>query len=493
MRKVVYILLTSLLLVMLSVVEASAQTKKIDSLKAILINTKQDTGKINVLNLLSDELSNIGLHDSAILCTKEAIRISNAVNGKVSCKGTANGYGKMALIYFHQGNYPEAIKNQFIALKMRQEIGDKRGIASSYGNIGNVYYKQGNYPEALKNYFSCLKIFEQINFTEGAASSYNNIGLIYQKQADYVQAIKNYTDALELYKKANDKWGIASCLSNIGIIYFCQKNYVVAIKTHLEALKLDEEVMDNPQGVANDYNNLGNVYARLGNYKEALQNHISSLKIREEIDEKAGVVSSYNNIGIVYINQYKTAEANKWLQKGLQLAKELGIKEEIKNGYQNLIKVDSLLNDYKAAFEHHKLYIVYRDSIDNEETKKKSLQASMQYEFDKKEIAAKAEQDRMDVINAEEKKKQQLFLVLVSCILILVAVFAVFMYNRFRITQKQKAVIEQQKILVDKAYEELHEKNKEVMDSIHYAKRIQTALITSEKYISNSLKRLMRN
>ncbi len=77
--------------------------------------------------------------------------------------------------------------------------------------------------------------------------------------------------------------------------------------------------------------------------------------------------------------------------------------------------------------------------------------------------------------------------------LVLVGVFAVFMFNRFRITQKQKAVIEEQKVLVDKAYETLHEKNKEVMDSIRYAKRIQTALITSEKSIENSLHRLMRH
>ena len=77
--------------------------------------------------------------------------------------------------------------------------------------------------------------------------------------------------------------------------------------------------------------------------------------------------------------------------------------------------------------------------------------------------------------------------------LVLVGVFAVFMFNRFRITQKQKAVIEEQKVLVDKAYETLHEKNKEVMDSILYAKRIQTALITSEKSIENSLHRLMRH
>jgi hypothetical protein len=116
----------------------------------------------------------------------------------------------------------------------------------------------------------------------------------------------------------------------------------------------------------------------------------------------------------------------------------------------------------------------------------------MQYEFDKKEIAAKAEQDKLDAINAEEKKKQQIVIYAGAGLLVLVAVFAVLMFNRFKVTQKQKAVIEEQKVLVDNAYETLYEKNKEVMDSIRYAKRIQTALITSDKYISNALNRLMK-
>jgi len=155
-----------------------------------------------------------------------------------------------------------------------------------------------------------------------------------------------------------------------------------------------------------------------------------------------------------------------------------------------LAKLDSTMSNYKATFAHHKLYIIYRDSLYNEETQKKSLQNSMQYEFDKKEIATKAQQDKLDAINEQEKNKQQIIIYAVAGVLLLVIVFSVFLFNRFRITQKQKAVIEQQKVLVDQAYESLHEKNKEVLDSIHYAKRIQTALITNEKYIANSLNRL---
>jgi hypothetical protein len=74
--------------------------------------------------------------------------------------------------------------------------------------------------------------------------------------------------------------------------------------------------------------------------------------------------------------------------------------------------------------------------------------------------------------------------------LLLVIAFSGFVFNRFKITQRQKVIIEQQKVLVDNAFAHLEEKNREVMDSIHYAKRIQTALMPNEKYIERKLNQL---
>ncbi len=66
-----------------------------------------------------------------------------------------------------------------------------------------------------------------------------------------------------------------------------------------------------------------------------------------------------------------------------------------------------------------------------------------------------------------------------------------FLLTRFRITRRQKTVIEKQK--VDEAFDLLHEKNKEVIDSINYASRIQRALLSPEKYIATNLSRLLKN
>lgn len=53
--------------------------------------------------------------------------------------------------------------------------------------------------------------------------------------------------------------------------------------------------------------------------------------------------------------------------------------------------------------------------------------------------------------------------------------------------RKQKELVEEQKNSVVKAHQELNIKNQEVLDSINYAKRIQTAILPSEKLIRSHL------
>jgi hypothetical protein len=60
------------------------------------------------------------------------------------------------------------------------------------------------------------------------------------------------------------------------------------------------------------------------------------------------------------------------------------------------------------------------------------------------------------------------------------------------LARRQKSIIEKQKVIVEKQKNLVDEKQKEILDSIHYAKRIQQALITNEKYIERSLSSMNR-
>ncbi|HYG53234.1 MAG TPA: hypothetical protein VD905_20180, partial [Flavobacteriales bacterium] len=64
----------------------------------------------------------------------------------------------------------------------------------------------------------------------------------------------------------------------------------------------------------------------------------------------------------------------------------------------------------------------------------------------------------------------------------LMVVVAIISLRASRQKKKDNLLIAEQKTLVE-------EKQREILDSIHYAKRIQRALLPSEKYISRNLKK----
>ena len=385
---------------------AFAQTK-IDSLLTLIKTSKEDTNKVNTLNDIAWEYTNTGNYPDAKKYADNALLLSKKTNFK---KGEAKAYHNIGIIYYYQGNYPEALKNYFASLKINEEIlnslpngegqgGAKKGIAASYNNIGVIYKEQGNYPDALKNHFASLKIREAIGDKKGIASSYNNIGNIYYSQ---------------------------------------------------------------------------------GNYPEALKNYFASLKLFEEIGDKNGIAMSFINLGLINTKLNKLNEAQQYLNNALALSKEIGAKEGIRESYSDLANLDSTKGNFKSAYQNHKLYIIYRDSIDNEETQKKTIQSQMTYDFEKKEIAMQAEQDKKDALAQKEKQQQQLILYFVMAGLLVVIAFLGFVFNRFKVTQKQKRMIELQKSIV-----EAHQK--EIVDSINYAERIQRSFIATKQLLDENL------
>jgi hypothetical protein len=128
----------------------------------------------------------------------------------------------------------------------------------------------------------------------------------------------------------------------------------------------------------------------------------------------------------------------------------------------------------------------------------------MTYDFEKKEAVAEAEHkkelENQELIAAEKSRKQRLVLILVSSFLLLVVLFAGFIFRSLRITRKQKQVIEVQKQLVEQQKQEVeHQKiiveehQKAIIDSITYARRIQRSLLPTEKYIEKAINRLRKS
>jgi two-component system NtrC family sensor kinase len=507
-----------LLVVMLSLAVPSFSQKqgqeKIDSILAVLKVAKQDSTKVNTLNALSYEFRsndpdtaiyfanealalatktnykmgianaylslgaatmNLGKYEEALKNNMDALKIYDQLLGSEKATGKskilklkARAYNNIGNIYDNQGDYPEALKNNFAALKIREETGDKTGIAASYNNIGNIYVAQGNYPEGLKNLFAALKIKEETGDKKSIANTYNNIGSTYYNQGDYYQALKSHFAALKIRQEIGDKGGIATSYNNIGIIYDDKANYSEALKYHFAALKIEEEIGD-AQGIALSYENIGLIYMHQNDYNKALKYLLAYLKSSEEIEDKSSIADAYINIGNVYTKQKKNNDAALYLNKGLLFAKEVGSLDYIKAAYNGLAKLDSVQGNFKQALVHYELYISYRDSLFNEENTKKLVQSQMQYEFDKKESLAKAEQEKKDAVAQREKNMQYFVIASLGILVLAVVIIAFIQWRNNKQKQAANLLLTQQKEKVESTLTELKSTQAQLIQSAKMA------------------------
>lgn len=348
--------------------------------------------------------------------------------------------------------------------------------------MGTIYKMQGNYPEALKNYYAALKIFKSLKNKSKISGSYNNIGLIYYNQTNYSEALKNHFAALKIRKELRDYKAIAASYNNIGIIYENKKDYPNSIKFHQYALKICNE-LDDEIGKGNSYANLGIVYNDLGNYFEALNNHFAELKIAGQIGDKAAMARAYNHIGSVFAKQKKIKEAELYLTKGLITSKEIGYLKCLAFSYKTLAELDSVKGDFKSSLKNYQSFILYRDSLSNEQSQNKLIQSKMNFEFSQKEELTKAIQNKKDVIARQtiQQKEHQLNYIIIA--LTVVGLITLFILRGLRQKQKANVIITLQKNEVEKSKSIIEEKNIAITDSINYAKRIQNAMLPTTQDI----------
>jgi tetratricopeptide (TPR) repeat protein len=456
------------------------QNERIDSLLILLRTDKPDTTKLIHLYLLSDECETIGNYSEGLNYAAQLIQLSDSILKK--------------------NNSNESLIRTV-----------KKYKAKAYSNSGIIYDDQGNYPAALQNHFTSLKIMEEINDKKGIASSLNNIGIIYDEQRNFPEALKNYFASLEIKKSLGDRKGIGSAYTNIGVVYYNQDNLEEALKNYMAALKIKEELNDK-RGISFANNNIGNVFSRMAEkendpsvrkiqFDDAMKYYQTARRLFEDNGNKAGLASCYSNIGDLLFKQKKYVEAEDYLLKAKALALQIGYKDYLTGALGSLAKLDSAKGDFKSANENYKLYILYRDSLNNEETRKMTIQSQMTYDFEKKAAIADAEHkkelENQQILAEEKNRKQKIILSFVAGGFILLIAFAGFIFRSLRITRKQKRLIEKQKYLVEQQKENVErqkllveEKQKEIIDSIRYARRIQQSLLPSEKQIAKTLKRL---
>jgi hypothetical protein len=256
-------------------------------------------------------------------------------------------------------------------------------------------------------------------------------------------------------------------------------------------------------------NNLGHSYMLSRNFDSSLFYYGIALENAESFsfDHQAMLQTNLANV-------YSLQKNWKNMELHLAIAESLAMKNKLMPTLKTIFTVFSICyerkNDFQLALKYYKKFKKASDSLNREMSQKNINELQVKYELKQKDIELQNQSILIEKQKSEQERKNYFLLLLISFLgfLIVIVFFIVRAYrnkqkNNLYLSQlnrelihskqeleKQKHIISRQKEAVDKAFESLTEKNKEVLDSITYAKRIQKALFTPEIYVLKSLIRL---
>lgn len=375
---------------------------------------------------------------------------------------------KVKMLYKIAYTYPyfnpdEGIQFGKQALELAEKLNWQLGVADAYAALGANLANKADYPGALNYEYKALKIYEELNDLSRKAGMLRNIAIVLRASKNREKALEYAQNALSIYRQLKDSINMAVMYGNIANVYYSLKNKEKVLENNFQALELYEHLR-NEQGTARIVGNIANFYAEEGDYNKAMVYYFDALRRETKIGNQNGVTRNMGNIGETYLDIYKnyneTIRTDSLIPKGRQnnLFKALDYLEKTIKSARELHQIDfylafgevlseaySFSGKTQNAYDLYKAYIFVRDSVYNVEKINEAARKEMEYSFGKREDSIAFQKQIADLKWIDEKKlrsKEQLFF---SIGLVLVLVFSYLMYRRWRITQTQKGIIEQEK------------------------------------------------
>ncbi len=418
----------------------------------------------------------------------------------IRCQGVA--LNTKGTCYYLKDDFKNAILFYSQSLQKYKQVKDISGIASIHNNLGNIYKEQGLLVKAIESYNSSLKIAEKLKDQPGIASSLNNIGILYAEQDKYQTAKTYYLKSISIRKKMGEEGreDLSKPINNIGSVLQDEKDYFGAIKYYGMSQKLDKE-FGNIIGEVTSIGNIAGIYKELGNRELKINKKLAeyyyqkSFDLSEEVLSKSKdlgdntvIVTTYLNLAQLYDIRGESKKSLEFGQKAYRLAVKIGAITYVRDACEVLYRTHKKNGEDKLSLEKFEEFVKLNDSILSIENKDGIIHQSYQYKYDQQFAKDSVLQVRERQVVAAHFNQERTQRIALYGGMFLVLVFSIFIYKRYKVTFSQKELISLKEQETSRQKALLEVKNKEIMDSITYAKRIQSAILPPAKIVKEYLK-----
>lgn len=406
------------------------------------------------------------------------------------CVNLLHGFGQdqrvadsLALIY-HEGNLQGVEKMELLkdlsfnelndgglSLKYADELiqlAEKEGnsdyLFNGYLQKGENYKITGDLDLALEVYLQAANIAMEANDLGDQGVVYVSVADVYAIMENYDNAEHFYGQAIDILRTTGDSVPLASALLNAGDNSYNMGKYDEALRYFEESGPIFKK-MNYTVGTAYNLGNIGMIYAKQGKDAQAKKNINEAIAILEELEDFYPISVYLTIMSDIYLKQGDFEAALGYTNRSLELASAYGLKKQIGDAYLQLSELHEEAGHSEVALECYKNFILYRDSVKNLEAIEQMADMRTDYEVAQKQI-------EVDLLT-HRRENQRMINILAGFTSVLFIAMAIGLYTRYRFIKKTNVKIRKQQT--------------EIVDSITYAKRIQSAMLPPESSFSELL------
>ncbi|GAA5026887.1 hypothetical protein GCM10011506_12960 [Marivirga lumbricoides] len=400
----------------------------------------------------------------------------------------------------------KAVEYASNALAIAVKNGNHQKQAESLHILGSTYIVLGNYTKATSLLHEALQMYELTGKRKGVANTSNTLGIFYFEQKDYKNALKYYEKAKALVDSAIAPGSYATYQLNIGEVYQAMGQNEKASDIEKNALTTFKLVGDI-DGMAYANGVLAKIKFREGNYEAALRLCEEALALFNEAQDHLGAVEYLHLLAKIHIKLDKIDRAKDYAMAALELSNQISTLRLKIASFNILADISIKEGNYFQAYQYKDSFVVLKDSLMDVEKQKNITNLRILNESSRKE----QENELLRVEQQLQVKKieeQRIINISVLGALLLIAIFALITFRSKQSKQRANTLLRKQneEILMQREEIEaqseglkfinrevinknklIEEKNKNITDSINYAKRIQNALLPFSERIAKSI------
>jgi len=474
---------TKLLLLIILVVVPAFCFSNLDSLISVA-RTQKDSARINTLVKIAVDYINAGKMEDG---EKYLIRAHNE-NTLIKSKECDLFISiKNILFNYKKSKFKLAYELGEETLPLAIQLNNSDAIAECKMYMGMCAGRLGDFKKALAFYHQALPAFEANHNIAMQMKLYSNIAGVYFDQLDYKTAIDYFKKTLEMAMQKNDNKVIGQTYNNIGSALSNLKNEKEAKEYYLKAVKVNT-LSNNKHNLGYNYMNLASSELTENNIEKAKEYNKVALEIFTEFKDPYSIVSCLAVDADIFISEKKYKQAVDVMERAIKICDKTGSPLLMERTYKQMADCYELTGDLKRSIFYMRKFVSIKDSIINDEIREEVTKKQLYYEFDKKRLAdsldasAKQKYLQQEVENNKRSASLQRNVSIISLLsLLIVGILAFYIYRGLKKNKQASKIIEEQKRIVEG-------KNTEILDSISYAKRIQSAILPSSKMVKEHFK-----